>query len=95
MTKKIEILGARENNLKNIDLEFNKNNLVVIKTICVCLFNFSSIFLVSPRWANGCLGSCAAVIQILSHMICCVFRWCHAGSPQCQISGCPSQTGRC
>ena len=30
MTKKIEILGARENNLKNIDLEFNKNNLVVI-----------------------------------------------------------------
>ncbi len=30
MSKKIEIFGARENNLKNIDLEFNKNNLVVI-----------------------------------------------------------------
>ena len=30
MEKKIEIFGARENNLKNIDLEFNKNNLVVI-----------------------------------------------------------------
>ena len=28
--KKIEIFGARENNLKNIDLEFKKNNLVVI-----------------------------------------------------------------
>ena len=30
MEKKIEIFGARENNLKNIDLEFKKNNLVVI-----------------------------------------------------------------
>ena len=30
MSKKIEIFGARENNLKNIDLEFKKNNLVVI-----------------------------------------------------------------
>ena len=30
MEKKIEIFGARENNLKNIDVEFDKNNLVVI-----------------------------------------------------------------
>ena len=30
MSNKIEIFGARENNLKNIDLEFKKNNLVVI-----------------------------------------------------------------
>ena len=30
MEKKIQIFGARENNLKNIDLEFKKNNLVVI-----------------------------------------------------------------
>ena len=30
MEKKIKIFGARENNLKNIDLEFKKNNLVVI-----------------------------------------------------------------
>ena len=31
MSNKIEIFGARENNLKNIDLEFKKNNLVVIR----------------------------------------------------------------
>ena len=30
MSDKIEILGARENNLKNIDVSFEKNNLVVI-----------------------------------------------------------------
>jgi len=30
MSDKIEILGARENNLKNIDVSFKKNNLVVI-----------------------------------------------------------------
>ena len=30
MKDKIEILGARENNLKNIDVSFDKNNLVVI-----------------------------------------------------------------
>ena len=30
MSNKIEIFGDRENNLKNIDLEFKKNNLVVI-----------------------------------------------------------------
>ena len=30
MSNKIEIFGARENNLKNIDLEFKKNNLVII-----------------------------------------------------------------
>ena len=30
MEKKIEIFGARENNLKNIDVEFDKNKLVVI-----------------------------------------------------------------
>ena len=31
MEKKIEIFGARENNLKNIDLEFKKNNLLRLK----------------------------------------------------------------
>ena len=30
MKNHIEILGARENNLKNIDLKFKKNNLIVI-----------------------------------------------------------------
>ena len=30
MSDKIEILGARENNLKNIDVSFKKNNLVVL-----------------------------------------------------------------
>ena len=30
MRNKIEILGARENNLKNVDLTFEKNKLVVI-----------------------------------------------------------------
>ena len=30
MSDRIEILGARENNLKNIDVSFKKNNLVVI-----------------------------------------------------------------
>ena len=30
MNNKIEILGARENNLKNVDLTFEKNKLVVI-----------------------------------------------------------------
>ena len=30
MKNTIEILGARENNLKNIDLSFEKNKLIVI-----------------------------------------------------------------
>ena len=30
MSDRIEILGARENNLKNIDVSFKKNNLVVL-----------------------------------------------------------------
>ena len=30
MRNKIEILGARENNLKDVDLTFEKNKLVVI-----------------------------------------------------------------